>query len=61
MDNHVENFFRELLQFQHFQQFVSERVDVLNRGQGINDIFEHTVAEYRERKELCADCFVKQV
>jgi hypothetical protein len=48
LENHPQQFFQQLMQFQHFQQFVSERLDVLNQGKGINDVFEQVVAECKQ-------------
>ena len=39
-DRRSKPFIEQLMHFQHFQQFVSERLAVLNEGQGITDLFE---------------------
>ncbi|CAH0715999.1 unnamed protein product, partial [Brenthis ino] len=45
----MQSFLRKILQSQIFQQFIDERLDLLNSGRGFNDEFEVECNNYAER------------
>ncbi|XP_055592205.1 myb-like protein A isoform X2 [Uranotaenia lowii] len=47
--SHLRPFLTKMLQLQIFQQFIEERLDMLNTGQGFSDEFELECSRYAEK------------
>ncbi|XP_037904167.1 DENN domain-containing protein 1A-like isoform X9 [Hermetia illucens] len=46
---HLRNFLTRMMELQIFQQFIDERLDILNSGQGISDEFEMETLRYTDK------------
>lgn len=56
----MQPFLKKVLQSQIFQQFIDERLDLLNSGKGFNDEFEVECNIYGERQNLSSGHKLKQ-
>lgn len=45
----MQPFLKKILQFQTFQQFVSDRLDLLNAGEGFKDDFDLEASLYSDK------------
>lgn len=48
---YLRNYLREILDLQIFQQFIEERLDLLNTGDGISDEFEKETVRFAEKMD----------
>lgn len=59
--SHLQPFLRNMLELQIFQQFIEERLEMLNTGLGFSDEFELDVIRYHEKSSRRGKNFLRNV
>lgn len=58
---HLRPFLRKMLELQIFQQFIEERLEMLNTGLGFSDEFELETSRYHEKPKRRIKPFLRNV
>lgn len=59
--SHLRPFLRKMLELQIFQQFIEERLEMLNTGLGFSDEFELETSRYHEKPKRRIKPFLRNV